>query len=183
MSLPPPSQSVAFVVRDAEVQVYLLDPKLRCVTVHPASPGPLALNATTVVKPEFIATQSAPIVSAQQPSSIAGAHIRAIFSLQEELAQIRPPTACRHLAYIELFTQFRAGPEGDCDLYKVQRSMANFQRAAIVVPLDHIFRSCHLVPDFGHRVERRWKSETVLEQCDIFYLNSFIDPHMYLFVE
>ncbi|KZV76152.1 hypothetical protein PENSPDRAFT_598761 [Peniophora sp. CONT] len=109
--------------------------------------------------------------------------VRVIFSLQEELAQIRPSTACRHLAYIELFTRFRSCPEDDCDLYKVQRSMTDLQRTAIVVPLDRIFRSCHLVPEFGKQVDRRWKSETVLEQCDTFYLNSFIDDHMYFFVE
>ncbi|KZV76154.1 hypothetical protein PENSPDRAFT_731227 [Peniophora sp. CONT] len=49
---PPPSGSAALVIRDTEVQVHLLDPNLRRVTVHPASSGPVSLTTTARAEPK-----------------------------------------------------------------------------------------------------------------------------------
>lgn len=112
--------------------------------------------------------------------------IRAIFTLPLHLQRGRPdPTeAHAHLAYLELFTPFLDHPEPYSKLYQVSRSYHRGARHAIVVPLDDIFRSCHLLPDPKvEEMDREWRSDTVLELCEDFYLNEFCDHHMYAFVE
>ncbi|KZV63194.1 hypothetical protein PENSPDRAFT_590307 [Peniophora sp. CONT] len=119
-----------------------------------------------------------------QPLGLQGyraAQVRAIFDLPDFLQSKRSASSCRHLAYIELFTQFMP-PERYSRLYRISRRFENMQRKAIIIPLDIIFRSCHLVPDFGSTVNRAWASDTVLELAPDFFLNPFCDHHMYLFV-
>ncbi|KAH9949208.1 hypothetical protein B0H21DRAFT_688850 [Amylocystis lapponica] len=110
--------------------------------------------------------------------------VRVIFGLPPELQKFRPyatdPQA--HLAYIELYTPFTTEPEPHSRLYKISRSYSNMTRKAIVLPLKQVFRSCHLIPVCGSRIDRSWTSDNVLEECDTMYLNPFSDHHMYLFV-
>ncbi|KAI0057712.1 hypothetical protein BV25DRAFT_1781015, partial [Artomyces pyxidatus] len=66
------------------------------------------------------------------------------------------------LAILELFTPFEAEPERHSRLYKISHSMTRDEcREVIVVQLDSIYRSCHLLPVFGPRVDRSWTSENV----------------------
>ncbi|KAH9830879.1 uncharacterized protein C8Q71DRAFT_716091 [Rhodofomes roseus] len=108
--------------------------------------------------------------------------VRAIFDLPPMIAQSRPPSCTPHLAYIELFTEFTPIPERYSRLYKVARAYENRQRVGVVIPLDRIFRSCLLVPDFGPHADLTWSSETVLDEGTGFYLTPFSDHHMYYFV-
>ncbi|KAI0368210.1 hypothetical protein BV20DRAFT_1054195 [Pilatotrama ljubarskyi] len=111
------------------------------------------------------------------------AQVRVLFTLPPPLQRLLtgPLRAQPHLAYVELFTQF-TDPEPHSGLYKVTRCYSNHTRKAIIIPVARIFRSCHLIPAFGPRANRSWTSHTVLEDCDVFYLNAFSDHHMYLFV-
>ncbi|KAI0701573.1 hypothetical protein C8T65DRAFT_579586, partial [Cerioporus squamosus] len=110
--------------------------------------------------------------------------VRAIFSLPPDLQRLRPDPvdAHAHLAYVELYTPFKDAPEPYIQLYKIMRSYREMKRHAVVLPVQQIFRSCHLLPVCGSRINRAWTSDTVLEECDTMYLNSFSDHHMYLFV-
>ncbi|KAG8975866.1 hypothetical protein FRB93_013818 [Tulasnella sp. JGI-2019a] len=110
--------------------------------------------------------------------------VRTIFSLPASLHCLRPQASITgtHLAYLELFTPFTPRPEPHSKLFQVSRSVTNTGRRTIVVPLDLIFRSCHLIPKWGKAVDHQWSSTNVLERCKAFYLNSFSDHHMYLFV-
>ncbi|CDO74667.1 hypothetical protein BN946_scf184828.g7 [Trametes cinnabarina] len=112
-------------------------------------------------------------------------HVRLIFSLPPALQRLRPHAAnpFSHLAYLELYTPFAAKPAQPSGLYKVAKSYRGMKRRAVVVPVDRIFRSCHLLPVCDRAIDRSWSSETVLDECDIMYLNTFSDHHMYLFVE
>ncbi|EPQ51467.1 hypothetical protein GLOTRDRAFT_16421, partial [Gloeophyllum trabeum ATCC 11539] len=66
------------------------------------------------------------------------------------------------LAYIEWFTPFRSYDE-NLKLYSVSRSTRNQHRHAEVIPLEHIFRGCHLIPRFGTSVDKEWTTDNVLE--------------------
>jgi hypothetical protein len=51
---------------------------------------------------------------------------------------------------------------------------------ADLVPLSHIRQSCQLIPCFGEgTVPEEWKSESVLEQCDRFWLNNWSTKYAY----
>lgn len=112
------------------------------------------------------------------------AQLRAIFDLLPILQDLCPASASArpHLAYLELFTPFTSRPERYTRLYKVARSYLGLERRAIVVPLDKIYRSCHLLPDFGKEANKDWTSDSMLETCNTFFLNPFSDIHMYVFV-
>lgn len=86
-----------------------------------------------------------------------------------------------HLVYAELFTPFR-DPDPHSKLYSVARLSHRQSVKGIVIPVNRIFRSCHLMAKCGPRIDRTWNSDTILEQCNIMYLNPYIDHHMYLFV-
>jgi len=110
--------------------------------------------------------------------------IRVIFSIPE--SQIKtlfsldhvPP---RHLAYVEWFSRFSAHPDPNLKMYKVSRSFANEERLASIIPVSLIQRSVHLFPKWGQNSDiiHSWTSSNVLEECQVFYLNSFKDRHTY----
>ena len=53
-------------------------------------------------------------------------------------------------------------------------------RPTHVVPATDILRSVSLFPKFGASVPREWTSDSVLDDCSIFYVNPFSDPHSYV---
>ncbi|KAI0042906.1 hypothetical protein FA95DRAFT_1524820 [Auriscalpium vulgare] len=109
--------------------------------------------------------------------------VRVIFELPTVLQSKRSVTTLggRHLAYVELFTEFTEQPERYSRLFKVARTLENMQRKAAIIPLSRIFRSCLLIPDCGTSVNLSWTPENVLEEAELFYLCPFSDHHMYLF--
>ncbi|EPQ49998.1 hypothetical protein GLOTRDRAFT_26531, partial [Gloeophyllum trabeum ATCC 11539] len=104
------------------------------------------------------------------------AQVRVIFALPPYLRSHAQHS--QYLAYIEWFTPFRS-QDHDLHLYSVSRSTRNGRPNAQIIPLDDIFRSCHLIPKFGTSVSPEWSSENVLEKCKTFYLNSWIDFVMF----
>lgn len=110
--------------------------------------------------------------------------VRLLFQLPTRLQLLREhiddPLA--HLAYVEYFTPFETEYEPGSKFYKVLKSYVQHKRKTAVIPVTSIFRSCHLIPQWGSSVDRTWTSNNVLEKCHSFYLNSFSDHFMYLFV-
>ena len=64
-------------------------------------------------------------------------------------------------------------------MYKVSRGMEEGMRYASVIPVDNILRTVLLFPKFGPTVPRHWTSTSVLEDCDTFYVDPFLDDHTY----
>ncbi|KAH9856108.1 hypothetical protein C2E23DRAFT_866199 [Lenzites betulinus] len=118
-------------------------------------------------------------------SGIQGYHVaqlRLVFKLSQAACRdlfpdVLPPG---HLAYIERFSSFTA-PDPIHGLYKVTRSRDPAgARLASVVEVRNIRRSCHLLPVSGTVVPREWTSSTVLDCSDSFWVNPFVDLHMYM---
>ncbi|TBU41221.1 hypothetical protein BD309DRAFT_868732, partial [Dichomitus squalens] len=84
-----------------------------------------------------------------------------------------------HLAYVEWFSPF-THPEPDHCMYKVSRDLGGGgERTGSIIAVDDLKRSCHLFPDFGPIAPREWTSSTVLELCPSFYVNPYVDRHMF----
>ncbi|KAG2031147.1 hypothetical protein BDR03DRAFT_994793 [Suillus americanus] len=108
--------------------------------------------------------------------------VEVVFSLpSKSLPLLFPPTVQvpSHLAYIEWFSPFALAPDRHHSLYKVSRSFLGGAKVASIVPLSKIVRSAHLLPNFGAVVPREWSSDTVLDDCDTFWLNSYLDRFTY----
>ena len=85
-----------------------------------------------------------------------------------------------HLAYVEWFAPFRAEPEANSKLYKVTRSLQGASRLASIVPVSCIEQSLHLIPLPGSSIPRDWSSDTILDHCQTFLVNSFTDRRTYI---
>ncbi|KAH9037406.1 hypothetical protein EDB83DRAFT_2648142 [Lactarius deliciosus] len=88
------------------------------------------------------------------------------------------PAPPAQLAYVEWFSPPSA-PGTSHNMCRVSRHYRNGRRSASVVPLTDICRSVQLFPVFGPIAPRQWKGSTVLEECNNFYVNPFLDRHMY----
>ncbi|KAM6495003.1 hypothetical protein JOM56_009626 [Amanita muscaria] len=87
----------------------------------------------------------------------------------------------QHLAYVEWFTPFRASPEPDTMLYKIERSCQGNARLASIIPVSHIAQSIHLSPlPSGREMPREWNSNNILDNCRSFLVNTFSDTRTYL---
>ncbi|KAG2131435.1 uncharacterized protein EDB93DRAFT_1323215 [Suillus bovinus] len=84
-----------------------------------------------------------------------------------------------HLAYIEWFMPFRSTPDQCHRLYKLSRSFRGGEELTSIVPLANIVRSVHLIPNFGAIVPQEWTSDTVLDDCNTFWLNSYLDRYTF----
>ncbi|KAG1865424.1 hypothetical protein F4604DRAFT_1586067 [Suillus subluteus] len=105
-----------------------------------------------------------------------------IFSLpSKSVPLLFPPTVevPTHFAYIEWFEPFTSAPDQHHGLYKLLRSLRGGEKVASIVPLANIVRSVHLMPNFGAVVPREWTSDTVLDNCNTFWLNSYIDRYTF----
>ncbi|KAI0062769.1 hypothetical protein BV25DRAFT_1870210 [Artomyces pyxidatus] len=106
--------------------------------------------------------------ASQGAGGIAGyrvAQVRVVFQLPDKVVSNLP---------------FAAAPERDHLMYKITRSMRNGRRMAAVIPVSSIERSVQLFPRFGACAPREWTSFNVLELCDSFRVNPFVDRHTYM---
>ncbi|KAG1879758.1 hypothetical protein F4604DRAFT_1879992 [Suillus subluteus] len=80
-----------------------------------------------------------------------------------------PPTfrVPTHLAYIEWFTPFPPAPD------------RNHEQVASIVSVANIVSSTHLILRFGAIAPWEWTSNTVLEDCETFWLNLYLDRHTF----
>ena len=88
-----------------------------------------------------------------------------------------PPT---HLVYVEWFSLLSTTPDLWHRMHRVSRLTWHGCRCAGIIPVDSILGSIHLIPRFGYVVPQEWNSFTVLEQCEMFYVNPFNDVDTYL---
>ena len=85
-----------------------------------------------------------------------------------------------HLAYVEWFMPLAVAPDPKHHMYKVTRATRNRCRSASIIWVDSILSSVHLFPRFGATTPQEWNTFTVLEQCNSFYVNLFMDIDSYL---
>lgn len=111
------------------------------------------------------------------------AQVRVVFSInkaaQRHLFQDEPNTP-NHLAYVEWFTPFQSEPELNTKMYKVSRSRHGDSPLASIIPVSSFEQSIHLIPLPGISIPREWTSNTVIERCNNFLVNSFTDRRTYL---
>jgi hypothetical protein len=102
------------------------------------------------------------------------AQIRVVFKLPSHYGNFPHP-----LAYIEWFRPLRA-PEPATGLYRLARSTRNQRRFGAVISVQDIFQAGHLMPRFGAgKVDASWLSGDVLERADEFYVNPYINFHLF----
>ncbi|KAH9069499.1 hypothetical protein EDB83DRAFT_2222076 [Lactarius deliciosus] len=107
--------------------------------------------------------------------------IRVVFQLPKSaipsiFTSSRP--APTYLAYVEWFSPPSA-PDESHGMYRISRSYRNERRLASIIPLEDVCRSVHLFPVFGSVLPQQWQGSTVLEECRTFYINPFLDKHLY----
>ena len=110
------------------------------------------------------------------------ARLRVVFKIPKELEaltfgkDITPPG---HLAYVEWYTRPQQC-DSDSGMYLISYSrMANGTREASIIEVDNLVRIAQLSPNFGKRANRQWTSNTVLDDCDQFYVSNWKDQLMY----
>lgn len=102
------------------------------------------------------------------------AQIRAIFKLPPQYGKFPHP-----LAYVEWFRPLR-DPEPATNLYRLARSTRNQRRFAAVISIQVLLQAAHLIPRFGSsKVDVSWVNGDVLELADDFYVNPYINFHLF----
>jgi hypothetical protein len=109
--------------------------------------------------------------------------IRVVFQLSMTAASSvflpSRPAPPAYLAYVEWFSPLSA-PDPSHRMCRVSRHYGSHgRRSAGVIPLMDICRSLQLFPIFSTVAPRLWQGPTVLEECQSFYVNPFLDKHMY----
>jgi hypothetical protein len=83
------------------------------------------------------------------------------------------------LAYVQYFETPRQ-PEENILMFCVSRvNSTTNTRHGTVIPLESISRFIQLVPRFDARVDHRISSETSMEICRSYYVNSFATTQIY----
>ncbi|KAG7094451.1 hypothetical protein E1B28_008047 [Marasmius oreades] len=124
-------------------------------------------------------------VNGGEANGVKVGQIRCIFTLPKAgLQEWFPETSiqpAKYLAYVEWFTPFKQGPELNHLMYKVTHAFhpGEHVRLASVIPVETICRSVHLYPRFGLHAPLEWKSSNVLQLCDTFFVNDFLDRATY----
>ncbi|KAK0492660.1 hypothetical protein EDD18DRAFT_1310785 [Armillaria luteobubalina] len=59
-------------------------------------------------------------------------------------------------------------------MFWVERSLRNHHRNASIIPITYISHSCHLIPYSGHIMDPTWTSESAIEKCKSFHLNTYL---------
>ncbi|KAF8999529.1 hypothetical protein BDQ17DRAFT_1391519 [Cyathus striatus] len=109
--------------------------------------------------------------------------VRLIFSLTETTRSYLFTSTAEvpeHLAYIEWFTKFSHEPDPKHLLYKITPAKdRSGGPLCSIISVANICRSAHLFPKFGPVAPEGWTSSNVLDKCNVFYVNSFTDAHLY----
>ncbi|KAG1810296.1 uncharacterized protein HD556DRAFT_1428407 [Suillus plorans] len=109
--------------------------------------------------------------------------IRVIFLIPQNSITTMFPTTIqppKHLTYVEWFTRFPLTPDSNHGMFKVSCVVQSGKRVASIIPVANIHQSVHLIPKFGPVAPRQWTSSEVLEQCNTFFINSYINRHMFV---
>lgn len=99
--------------------------------------------------------------------------VKAIFRLPETFGK---HASADPLAYIEWFSTLDK-VNTVLGMYEVSPWIRTHRgqpyRASSIIPLPNIIRSCHLIPQWGEQMDRSWTSESVLDQAQRFYVNTY----------
>jgi len=119
---------------------------------------------------------------AKNGSRIRVVQFRVVFQLSISAASsvflASRPAPPANLVYVEWFSP-PSPPDPSHNMCRISRNYHNGRRSASVIPLTDVCRSVQLFPVFGPVVPRHWQGPTVLEGCSSFYVNPFLDRHMY----
>lgn len=83
------------------------------------------------------------------------------------------------LAYIEWFTPLGV-PDHVTGMYVVRRSTRHRHPNAEIVSVDRFVRGCHLMGRAGRVLDRTWTTDNVLQKATSFWVNSHINPDMFV---
>jgi hypothetical protein len=84
-----------------------------------------------------------------------------------------------YLAYVEWFSPLFA-PDLSHRMCQVSRQYGSHgHHSGSVIPLTDICQSLQLFPVFGTITPQLWQGLTVLEECQSFYVNPFLNKHLY----
>ncbi|KAF8259177.1 hypothetical protein EI94DRAFT_1780739 [Lactarius quietus] len=104
------------------------------------------------------------------------AQIRAVFQIPSQVVHnvFLNNTTLSYLTYAEWFSPLPQTPDvNHLMMYKVSRSTHDGRQRASIIPVNSIIGSVHLIPRFGPVVPKEWRSFSVLELCNTFYVNPF----------
>lgn len=88
------------------------------------------------------------------------------------------------LIFLDWFSRPASRPDKNHGMYRIQRSSDITKRESAIVNLTSLRRSCHLFPLFpagkvANTAAAGWTSETVLEKCETFFINNYVDMHAF----
>lgn len=110
------------------------------------------------------------------------AQVRVVFKLPPSAHRRFETLQSKHLAYVEWFSPFPRSPEPLHGLYKVSRELSDGLRKSAIIEVSSILQSIHLFPCFSGPWRSSWNSDTILESCDTYLVNSFQNRQSYLTV-
>lgn len=67
----------------------------------------------------------------------------------------------------------------DHKMYTVTSTRQAALKTFEVIELSRVIRNCQLIPKFGDRADRAWTSQNVLDRCEKFFLNNYVDNHTF----
>ncbi|PSR97570.1 hypothetical protein PHLCEN_2v4309 [Hermanssonia centrifuga] len=148
--------------------------KNKCKNVIRAIPPPAqpAQCGFALVRTGPTSTDTEPDGSPLQGIHIA--HVRAIFKLPATygIRTLYP------LVYVEWFTPFRM-PDLWTGMHIVSHSTRMHHIYGEIIEAHRLVRNCHLMAKCGMVKDPSWTSDSVADLCKTFYVNSYIDYHMY----
>ncbi|KAG1760626.1 hypothetical protein EDD22DRAFT_980541 [Suillus occidentalis] len=107
------------------------------------------------------------------------ARLKVIFRIPDEyVTKMSLTRQLGHLAYVEWFSRPR-NKDSNSGMYPISRSYRNGMQDASVIEVDSMLRTCQLAPRFGRRANRAWTLNNVIDRCEHFLINNFIDHHTY----
>ncbi|KAI0681780.1 hypothetical protein BC835DRAFT_1409671 [Cytidiella melzeri] len=120
-------------------------------------------------------TDGTALAGADVRSGLRIAHVRAIFNVPKHfnVGNAHP------MVYLEWFTPFHT-PDTVTGLHIITRLTRRHLPYREIVEADRIVRNCYLQPKCGRVQDVGWTSEAVKDICRVFYVNSYIDYHMFL---
>ena len=77
------------------------------------------------------------------------------------------------LAYVTWYSVFKGLPDKTTGMYRVDPS-----RSSSIIPLSSIRQTCMLTPS-KHIWEESWTSDTVLDECQSFFVNNLQSKYAY----